>query len=578
MTDSPEKNIESDKAASVKTSSAGRTDSSGEIKSGPTLWTKIRRQLVNTLFSTGDNILRHFLALTTRLARLIAPLFGLKRPSTHERLNWVLFIIIWSLSLGILLAGHPDGILYKIAILYQFVALVISMRKLLAYRGELRFLREFHHLSQALDDLRLLDTEHPFVRILEAVTRIVGFNRAMLLRPNASGNELHVVSGFGLDPDALDGLSIPRENGLSLVWKVVKTGEPLVVNDPITQPEIFRQIPALDRARAVALAPIVRGGIPLGVLVVDRLEENTPITDDEMLQLQVLADQIAISLQNHAFNAELAYKAELLTTQSARLHQELDLAKLVQEGWLPRTAPDWDKLSTAAFIRSARFIGGDFYGWLDACSAGRRNDRCGKTSCKGCPYRRQGVLIGDVCGKGIPAALVMSVVNSLFREKVSRLDDPAALMNEVNDSLKTYLGAESRFFSSAFLGFHSPSENVFRFANAGHDFPIMQHKSKGTIEPLPSTGTLLGIFRESRFTTKEIKVETGDRIFFYTDGLLDFFEQQRGMEDGLEYLKTFLTDNTALNATSFIARIQEMIDASTEEACDDVTALIIVVE
>lgn len=506
------------------------------------------------------------------------PILSFRRLLGSERFNWLLFILAWSLSLGILIAGSPEGFLYKFAILYQFIALVVSVRKLLAYRGELKFLREFHHLSQALDDLRPVDTEHPFVRILEAVTRIVGFDRAMLLRPDSAGIELHAVCGFGLDPEMLEAISIRKDDAVSLAWKVVTSGEPAVANDPETSPEIFRQIPAFAKSQAMALAPIFRGGVSLGLLVVDRLEEHAHISDDDLLQLQVLADQIAISLQNHALHAELTHKADLLTTQSAKFHQELNIAKLVQEGCLPRTAPDWDGVTTSAFIRAARFIGGDFYGWLDGCAANRLHDRCGKKTCRGCPYRRQGILIGDVCGKGIPAALVMSVVNSLFHEKVSRLDDPAALMNEVNDSLKTYLGAESRFFSSAFIGFHSPSEFMFRFANAGHDFPLLHRVSKGVIEPLPSTGTLIGIFRESRFETQEVKLDPGDRLFFYTDGLIDFFEQQQGAEDGVETLRTLLFESLDLDAAGFISRIQKLIDASCDEGSDDVTALMVVID
>lgn len=494
-------------------------------------------------------------------------------------MSWLGFILVWSLSLGILLAGEHNSWLFRAALLFQLVALAISVHKLFVYRGELRFLREFHHLSQTLDDLRQLDLEHPFERVLEAVVRIVGFDRAVLFRPDPDGRVLRAVSSCGLESGVRETLVISRDEGPSIAWRVFLNGVSTLINDPDLNPEVNQRLLGLIKSQALALAPISRGGLSLGLLVCCRSENEAPINDDDLLQLQVLADQIAITLQNHALHAELAHKADQLAQQHARVQQELGLAKLVQDGVLPRSTPDWAGLSTSAFVRSARVIGGDFYRYLDACS--RTRGRCENLSCRGCEHHLQGILIGDVSGKGIPAALVMSVVNSFFQEKVNRLSDPAALLSEVNSSLKIYLGAESRFFSSAFVGFHSPRDNTFVFANAGHDFPLLLRSSDspggGAIEELPSTGTLLGIFRESQFETRTVQLQPGDRILFYTDGLVDWFEQRRGAEDGLVSLADFLRAGGRETPGNFVARVQTLLESSPEEPEDDVTALLMVV-
>lgn len=500
--------------------------------------------------------------------------------SESERMTWLVFILVWSLSLGILLAGEHNTWLFRGALAFQLVALAISVHKLFVYRGELRFLREFHHLSQTLDDLRQLDLEHPFDRVLEAVVRIVGFDRAVLFRPDPGGKVLRSVSTFGFGVEQRDVLLLPREEGPSIAWRVFLSGVATLVNDPTRHPEVNQRLLKELGSGALALAPISRGGLSLGLLVCDRAADETPINDDDLLQLQVLADQIAITLQNHALHLELARKADQLAQQHARVQQELGLAKLVQDGVLPRTTPAWIGLSTSAFVRSARVIGGDFYRYLDACA--NPKGRCGVLACRECEHHLQGILIGDVSGKGIPAALVMSVVNSFFQEKVNRLSDPAALLSEVNTSLKLYLGAESRFFSSAFIGFHSPRDNTFVFANGGHDFPLLLRGSAGTpgggeIEELPSTGTLIGIFRESQFETKTIQLRPGDRILFYTDGLVDWFEQRRGAEDGMVSLIEFLRAGGNETPVEFVGRVQTLLESSPDEPEDDVTALLMVV-
>jgi len=236
--------------------------------------------------------------------------------SESERITWLGFILVWSLSLGILLAGEHGSWLFQAALLFQLVALAISVHKLFVYRGELRFLREFHHLSQTLDDLRQLDLEHPFERVLEAVVRIVGFDRAVLFRPDPDGNVLRAVSACGLESGVRETLVIPRGDGPSIAWKVFLSGVSTLVNDPAQNSEVNQRMLGLIRSQALALAPISRGGLSLGLLVCDRSENEAPITDDDLLQLQVLADQIAITLQNHALHAELAHKAEQLAQQT----------------------------------------------------------------------------------------------------------------------------------------------------------------------------------------------------------------------------------------------------------------------
>ncbi|HEY9070386.1 MAG TPA: GAF domain-containing SpoIIE family protein phosphatase [Candidatus Ozemobacteraceae bacterium] len=510
----------------------------------------------------------------THGVRSRSSLFGLYgMPRSGELMRTVLFGLGWAVALGIVLARSDNPVLWTGAALYLILALVLTARSWLIYRREVQFLREFQHLSQTLDDIRELDAERPFDHMLHAVLRIIGFDRSVLFLEDETKQVLRAVQAVDLDEARRSELVFPRSEE-SLLWKLMKSSEACIVTvSPWNAPEMRRLLELL-KTDTIALAPIARGGKCWGMMLVDRHVDQEPITDDDLLQLQVLADQIGITFQNHSLNEELSRRAALLAAQNERYRREVQLARLVQDGVLPRTAPDWPGLAPAVCLRSAHVIGGDFFTYLETCRRGRQ--ACKLPVCDPrCPDRLQGMLVGDVCGKGIPAALVMAVVNCLFREKVAGCADPACLLTEVNVSLKDFLGAESRLHSSAFVGFFDMASNRFAYANAGHDFPFIWRAATRRLEPLESTGTLIGIFRESRFETRTVDLAPGDAVFLYTDGLTEFFERERGAEDGYEMLQTWLLERLPRSSAEVIAEIEKMVDASPTEVPDDVTAAMI---
>ena len=441
---------------------------------------------------------------------------------------------------------------------------------------ELQFLREFRHLSQTLDDIRSLGKEDPYTPILDAVTRIVGLDRSLMLILSTNGENLQVVSSAQIDDSLASRMHFTRGREPSLLWKALETGTTQILHHPADTegfPPDFFPDPALV---VFACVPIFRGSEPLGLMMVDRAESGQSLSDEDLLQLEVLTDQIAIALQNHDLHQKLSQKALELETRDQRISKELQLAKLVQDGVLPRTAPTWPGLAVATYFQPAYGIGGDYYHYFDGCSKGKVT--CQNRVCQHCANELYGLLIGDVCGKGIPAALVMAVVHSLFQEKVLRESDPGQLLTEVNLSMKEILGAETRFNTSAFLGFFDPAKHSFTYSNGGHDFPLFFEARTGRIIPLESTGTLLGLFRESNFHQRSLALASGDRLFFYTDGLLEFFEREFHSTDEFAGLDDFLRQHRSDSASIFIGHIRQLIESSGQKDLDDITAILLAVE
>src|SRR5690349_7978303 len=212
------------------------------------------------------------------------------------------------------------------------------------------------------------------------------------------------------------------------------------------------------KAAGVRLAvPLVSQGELIGVLNLGaRLSEQEYSSDDRRL-LDNLAGQAAPALRVGQLVRE--QEAEAATRQ--RYEQELEVARLIQSHFLPKTLPDLPGWTIAAYYRPAREVGGDFYDVIPL------------------PDGRVGFVVGDVTDKGVPAALVMSATRSLMRAAAQRLIEPGEVLERVNEQLCPDM--PEKMFVTCLYGVLEPGSGHLRFANAGHDLPYVK-TADGVIE------------------------------------------------------------------------------------------------
>ena len=306
--------------------------------------------------------------------------------------------------------------------------------------------------------------------------------------------------------------------------------------------------PALQALRdgGVALVvPLVTQGELIGTLNLGpRLSEQDYSSDDRRL-LATLAAQAAPAIRVAQLVREQAAEA----AERERYDQEMKVAQLIQQQFLPRELPNLPEWQVAAYYGPARVVGGDFYDFIDLGEG------------------RIGVVVGDVTDKGVPAALVMARTHSILRAEAPRLIAPAAVLARANELLVPEMPA--RMFVTCLYGVLEPATGRFVFANAGHNLPYVR-TGDGVIE-LRATGLPLGLLPGIEYEETEGTIGHGDAVLLYSDGLVEAHGPQREMYGFPRLREAMATDDAG---SQLLDRLLDELHAFTGpgwEQEDDIT-------
>ena len=265
--------------------------------------------------------------------------------------------------------------------------------------------------------------------------------------------------------------------------------------------------------------------------------------------LLTLAGLLFLLLILHRFarNGKRLWEADM---RQASIGSELRIARRIQEDMLPKSSLDMDGLVVHGLLAPAKEVGGDLYDY----------------------YVRDGKLffcIGDVCGKGVPAAMVMAVVHSLLRMLSEREEDPARIIGDLNR--EACQNNESGVFVTLFLGVLDLATGRLRYCNAGHDHPVL---ARDTVEELPALANVpVGTFDDFQYQAQETVISPGTLLFLYTDGVTeakDAGRRQYGRERLLQTLSTCSREPAAI-----VREIEHSVRAfsGTVGQSDDITTL-----
>lgn len=314
--------------------------------------------------------------------------------------------------------------------------------------------------------------------------------RRLLRRGPAPTTEpVEVPAPSALEPSGIS-VEIPENDPLFAFLQ----GSPGPVD--ITRLELSS--PAIEELRAagvVLVVPLVTQGELIGTLNLGpRLSEQEYSSDDKRL-LATLAAQAAPAIRVAQLVREQAAEA----AERERYEQELKVAQLIQQQFLPRELPKLSDWHVAAYYGPARVVGGDFYDFIDLGEG------------------RIGVVCGDVTDKGVPAALVMARTHSILRAEAPRLIAPGKVLARANDLLTEEM--PDKMFVTCLYMVLEPATGHVVYANAGHNLPYVR-TSDGVIE-LRATGMPLGLLPGMPYDEREASIGAGESMLLYSDGIVE---------------------------------------------------------
>jgi serine phosphatase RsbU (regulator of sigma subunit) len=235
-----------------------------------------------------------------------------------------------------------------------------------------------------------------------------------------------------------------------------------------------------------------------------------------------------------------------------RIAQELHVARLIQQTLLPKSLPELEDHQIAAYYQPAREVGGDFYDFLQL------------------PDGQLGLIVGDVSGKGVPAAIVMAITRTML-QAAYRMGSPAPgeILEQVNNIL--YKDIPSNMFVTCLAALLDSRTGRLQYANAGHDPPFVRHASG--VGKLRATGMPLGLMPDMIYEQKEITLEHGESILLYSDGLAEAHSPREEMF-GFPRIEKFVGAHSegATLIDSLLAELKRFTGEEWEQE-DDITLL-----
>ena len=344
-------------------------------------------------------------------------------------------------------------------------------------------------------------------------------------------NGAEAIKQFEMQPDTdlvLTDINMPVMDGLTLLVKLLEL-------NPNIQPVVLSAYGDMKNIRMA----MNRGAFDFLTKPID-FEDFEITINNALRQLQMLKD------------------ADQNRQQLARVQGELSIARSIQQSLLPHGLPPFpgsERLDIAATMQAARNVGGDFYDYflIDP--------------------ERLGVVIGDVSGKGVPAAIFMAMTRTALKAVALRGEPPGDCLREINAFLCRENQAE--LFVTIFYGILNFRTGEFVYSNGGHNPPYrLEPSGQAATLATDSSGTILGLFDGESYATCRTLLQSGDALVLYTDGVTEA-EDLHGKMLGLERLQAFLQRSGTLPTADLIQgvliAVQEFVAGAPQS--DDVTAL-----
>lgn len=415
---------------------------------------------------------------------------------------------------------------------------------------------EIQKLKLAVKELSVLNdistavsTTHDLDQVIELIVHEcvnhlnVEQGAIMLLDQNETDDKFHtIIREFETETDI-----IPYHFGVQLSGWMVKNQKPLLINDVPSDDRFTNLSDDEFPIKSILSAPLKTKGRLIGVLnVFNKISEDGFTLDDQRI-LSIIATQSAQVVENaRLYDEEQSLK---------KIEEELKIANDIQTRLLPKTNPQINGFDIASKSVPAKEVGGDYYDFIQI-------DENNIVIC-----------LGDISGKGMPAALLMANLQATLRGQALFTSSAGECLTRANKLL--YRSTDRQNYATLFYGILDSSNDTFRFSNAGHNPPILMNSDKKVIS-LTKGGTVLGFMEDFQFEEDSVNLKKGDTIIIYSDGINEAFNID-DEEYGEENLLSIIKDSLSLDAEKIIENVFESVRSHVQDApqSDDITIVVI---
>ena len=390
----------------------------------------------------------------------------------------------------------------------------------------------------------ILNVDELLKRIAELLSRLIDYQMFSILLLDTAGEKLQHRFSLRFQENIQLKHDVPLGDGL--VGYAARHRQAVLVPDVSKDP---RYILLNPETRSELAVPLIYKDNVIGVLDLEHTKRGF-FTDDHKRTVTTLAAQVAIAIENARLYEEIA-------RQEKRLERDLALARELQFRLLPQSLPKLANLEVAAKFAPARAIGGDLYDFVNYS------------------LDHLGMVIGDVSGKGAPAAIYAALVSGILRSHAPIEPGPAEMLRAVNFSLGERR-IEGQFVSLIYAVWDDRSRAV-RIANSGLPRPLYVHDGK--IEVIEATGLPLGLFDDAEYDELTFKAKPGDMFVFLSDGILDA-RNRAGDMFGRHRTEAIIAGCADISADCVVKSLFKAVTehAAGEEAFDDETVVAIKVK
>jgi serine phosphatase RsbU (regulator of sigma subunit)/DNA-binding response OmpR family regulator len=348
-------------------------------------------------------------------------------------------------------------------------------------------IRTLYDVAQAL--VESMGLEERLERLAGHLTRVMGASRCVIWLSERGTLVPRTV--LGVSPEEREQWTseeVEARDFGPILQAALNRGEPRVVTDAQEEGLVKTDLPERQNIRSTLLLPMVFLRNVIGVAWLDQPGEKREFTEQELRLGRMIAGQAAVAIEN-----------------AQTFEQERTVASTLQQSFIPRTEielPGFDIKSRYEPAFAAAQVGGDYFDYIELEDG------------------RLGVVMGDVCGKGVTAAVFTAMAKYMLRAYAVEDPSPASVITRLNRSLYSQMSEDCMFITLVY-GVLDTQTGEFNYVNAAHPYPLVYHPERDEMNELPTTGGMVGALPAMEFQEGRTRLEPGSVLLLYTDGVTE---------------------------------------------------------